>query len=130
MAFLAPRNALAVAIMSYNGSVFINLIGDYDAMPDLDRLAEYVEESIAELRQLAARDGATAPRHAREPQRLERAPGAEGAAVAVVGPGRLQEAAGTGSGRTITVSAMGMISSTGRSAAPACLRIASGLLAS
>ena len=47
--------------MSYNGSVFINLIGDYDAMPDLDRLAEYMEDSIAELRELAAE---TAPRPA------------------------------------------------------------------
>jgi hypothetical protein len=37
------------------------------------------------------------------------------------------EAAGWGSGRTITVSAIGMISSTGRSAHVACLRIASGL---
>jgi WS/DGAT/MGAT family acyltransferase len=54
VAFLAPRNSLAVAIMSYNGSVFINLIGDYDAMPDLDRLAEYVQESIDELSELAA----------------------------------------------------------------------------
>jgi diacylglycerol O-acyltransferase len=54
VAFLAPRNALAIAIMSYNGSVFINLIGDYDALPDLDRLAEHVEASIAELRQVAA----------------------------------------------------------------------------
>jgi WS/DGAT/MGAT family acyltransferase len=59
VAFLAPRNALAIAIMSYNGSVFINLIGDYDALPDLERLAEYVEDSIDELRQLAAE---TAPR--------------------------------------------------------------------
>jgi hypothetical protein len=54
VAFLAPRNALAIAIMSYNGSVFINLIGDYDAMPDLDLLAGYVKESIAELRAVAA----------------------------------------------------------------------------
>jgi WS/DGAT/MGAT family acyltransferase len=53
VAFLAPRNALAVAIMSYNGSVFINLIGDYDAMADLERLAGYVEDSIAQLRELA-----------------------------------------------------------------------------
>jgi diacylglycerol O-acyltransferase len=54
VAFLAPRNALAVAIMSYNGSVFINLIGDYDAMPDLEQLAGFVSEAIAELREVAA----------------------------------------------------------------------------
>jgi len=33
--FLAPERALAVAIMSYNGSVDIGLMGDYDAMADL-----------------------------------------------------------------------------------------------
>jgi hypothetical protein len=38
-------------------------------------------------------------------------------------------AAPSGSGRTITVSATGMISSTGSSAREACSRIASGLLA-
>ena len=45
-------------------------------------------------------------------------------------PRRRYAAAGSGSGRTITVSAIAMISSAGRSAASACLRIASGLEAS
>ena len=40
-----------------------------------------------------------------------------------------QPPTGDGSGRTITVSATGMISSAGRSAASACARIASGLSA-
>lgn len=40
-----------------------------------------------------------------------------------------QTSAGSGSGRTTTVSAIGTISSTGRSARDACLRIASGLVA-
>lgn len=40
-----------------------------------------------------------------------------------------QAATGWGSGRTTTVSATAMISSTGRSASEACLRIASGLVA-
>jgi diacylglycerol O-acyltransferase / wax synthase len=47
--FLAPERALAVAIMSYNGSVDIGLIGDYDAMSDLDQFGGDVEESVAEL---------------------------------------------------------------------------------
>ena len=42
-------------------------------------------------------------------------------------PLRAQAVAAAGSGRTITVSATGMISSTGRSAAAAWARIASGL---
>ena len=37
VAFLPKRHALAVAIMSYNGRMDFGLLGDYDAMPDLDR---------------------------------------------------------------------------------------------
>jgi WS/DGAT/MGAT family acyltransferase len=51
--FLAPERALAVAIMSYNGSVDIGLMGDYDAMADLDEFGEDVRESIAELGDVA-----------------------------------------------------------------------------
>jgi diacylglycerol O-acyltransferase / wax synthase len=47
--FLAPERALAIAIMSYNGSVDIGLMGDYDAMSDLDDFGGDIEESVAEL---------------------------------------------------------------------------------
>jgi WS/DGAT/MGAT family acyltransferase len=47
--FLAPERALAVAIMSYNGNVTIGLMGDYDAMADLDDFGEDVEASVREL---------------------------------------------------------------------------------
>ena len=57
--FLAPERALAVAIMSYNGEVTIGLMGDYDAMADLDEFADDVEESVAELLEIA-REGRTA----------------------------------------------------------------------
>ena len=40
VAFLAPNQALAIAVFSYNGEVKIGLIGDYDSMPDLDELGE------------------------------------------------------------------------------------------
>jgi diacylglycerol O-acyltransferase / wax synthase len=46
---LAQRQAVCVAIMSYNGQLNFGLTGDYDAMPDLDALAEDLEASIAEL---------------------------------------------------------------------------------
>ncbi len=46
---LAKRQALCVGIMSYDGQVNFGLIGDYDAMADLDRLAEDLEASLAEL---------------------------------------------------------------------------------
>jgi diacylglycerol O-acyltransferase len=55
--FLAPEHALAVAIMSYNGYVDIGLMGDYDAMDDLDLFGGDIEESVAELLE-AARSGA------------------------------------------------------------------------
>jgi diacylglycerol O-acyltransferase len=58
--FLAIERALAVAIMSYNGSVDIGLMGDYDALHDLDELGEDVTESIAELLGLARAEEAVA----------------------------------------------------------------------
>jgi len=58
VAFLAAEQTLAVAIMSYNGGVEVGLIGDYDAMPDLDLLAGFVEDTVAELLVAA---GAAAP---------------------------------------------------------------------
>ena len=46
---LAGNQAVCFAIMSYNGQVNFGLTGDYDAMPDLDTLAEDLNASIAEL---------------------------------------------------------------------------------
>jgi diacylglycerol O-acyltransferase len=40
VAFLPRDHALAVAIMSYNGGMDFGLLGDYDAMPDLDAVGE------------------------------------------------------------------------------------------
>ena len=55
---LARRQALCVGIMSYNGQVNFGLIGDYDAMADLDSFAPHLEASIAELRAAAVAEGA------------------------------------------------------------------------
>jgi WS/DGAT/MGAT family acyltransferase len=49
IAFLPENHALAIAIMSYNGRVDVGLLGDYDAMPDLEDLGRYVEDALAEL---------------------------------------------------------------------------------
>jgi hypothetical protein len=49
VAFLPQNHALAVAIMSYNGTVDFGLLGDYDAMPDIDFVASAISESLAEL---------------------------------------------------------------------------------
>jgi len=64
--FLAGQRALAVAIMSYDGSMDFGLLGDYDALPDLDVVAEGIEGSLAQLlgrarrRTKAARRGGAA----------------------------------------------------------------------
>jgi diacylglycerol O-acyltransferase / wax synthase len=49
IAFLPRDHALAVAIMSYNRGIDFGLLGDYDAMPDLDEFAEQLETALAEL---------------------------------------------------------------------------------
>jgi diacylglycerol O-acyltransferase len=46
---LAKRQALCVGIMSYDGQVNFGLVGDYDAMADLDALGEDLEASLVEL---------------------------------------------------------------------------------
>ena len=49
VAFLPKQHAMAVAVMSYDGGMDFGLLGDYDAMPDLDRVGELLGESLAEL---------------------------------------------------------------------------------
>ena len=58
--FLAGERALAIAIMSYDGKVGFGLLGDYDALPDLDIVAEGVEASLAQLVALAKAGAAPA----------------------------------------------------------------------
>jgi diacylglycerol O-acyltransferase len=55
IAFLPENHALAVAIMSYNGSLDFGLLADYDAMPDVAIVAEGIDRAVAEL--LAAARG-------------------------------------------------------------------------
>jgi diacylglycerol O-acyltransferase len=56
--FLAKRHAMALAIISYNGSINFGLIADPDAIDRIDRIPGYVEESVAELTAaVAARAG-------------------------------------------------------------------------
>jgi diacylglycerol O-acyltransferase / wax synthase len=49
VAFLPENHALAIAIMSYNGGIDYGLLGDYDALADIDLIAEGIETSLAEL---------------------------------------------------------------------------------
>ncbi len=63
IAFLPENHALAIAIMSYNGSIDFGLLGDYDALPDIGLIAEGIEASLQELLQAAR--GTSKPRVAR-----------------------------------------------------------------
>ena len=51
--FLAPEKALAIAIMSYNGGVDVGLMGDYDALPDIDEFGGYLEDELDALMEAA-----------------------------------------------------------------------------
>jgi diacylglycerol O-acyltransferase / wax synthase len=55
IAFLPENHALAVAIMSYNGRLDFGLLADYDAMPDLEDFALFVEDSLVALLEEARR---------------------------------------------------------------------------
>jgi WS/DGAT/MGAT family acyltransferase len=53
VAFLPANHALAIAIMSYNGGIDFGLLGDYDALPDIDVIADGIADSLAELLEVA-----------------------------------------------------------------------------
>jgi len=53
IAFLPQHHALAIAIMSYNGQMNFGLLGDLDAMYDLERFGESIAAELATLVSLA-----------------------------------------------------------------------------
>jgi diacylglycerol O-acyltransferase len=53
VAFLPENQALAIAIMSYNGQMNFGLLGDFDALPDIDAIGESIAEELANLVSLA-----------------------------------------------------------------------------
>ena len=57
VAFLPKNHALAIAIMSYNGGIDFGLLGDYDAMGDIDVIGERIEASLDELVKAAKAHG-------------------------------------------------------------------------
>jgi WS/DGAT/MGAT family acyltransferase len=56
IAFLPRNHALAIAIMSYNGKMNFGLLGDFDAMPDIDVVADGIELALAEMLALARKE--------------------------------------------------------------------------
>jgi diacylglycerol O-acyltransferase / wax synthase len=78
VAFLPKGHALAIAIMSYNGAIDFGLLGDYDALPDIDTIADGIEDGLAQLKAAArakearaagARAGGDGAAPARPPRR-------------------------------------------------------------
>jgi len=59
---LARRQALCVGIMSYNGQINFGLIGDYDAMADLESFALDLEAALAETAATAPAKKAKKPK--------------------------------------------------------------------
>ena len=68
VAFLPRDHALAIAIMSYDGGLNLGLLADYDALPDVDVIADGIDLALEELVVLArarrrgrGRDGGAGP---------------------------------------------------------------------
>jgi WS/DGAT/MGAT family acyltransferase len=60
VAFLPENHALAIAIMSYNGQLNFGLLGDFDALPDIDVIGANISAELATLLSLA-RESTAAP---------------------------------------------------------------------
>jgi diacylglycerol O-acyltransferase len=70
VAFLPEHHALAVAIMSYNGHMNFGLLGDFDALADIDSIGERIAAELALLVKLARDSSApAAPPRAPRPRR-------------------------------------------------------------
>jgi diacylglycerol O-acyltransferase / wax synthase len=57
VAFLPQNHALAIAIMSYNGQMNFGLLGDLDALPDIDLFGRSIAEELDVLVELARHGG-------------------------------------------------------------------------
>ncbi len=53
IAFLPENHALAIAIMSYNGRMDFGLLGDYDAMDDIEEFADMIRAEVDGFVELA-----------------------------------------------------------------------------
>jgi WS/DGAT/MGAT family acyltransferase len=60
VAFLPENHALAIAIMSYNGQMNFGLLGDFDALADINAIGENIGKELEKLVSLA-RETAAAP---------------------------------------------------------------------
>jgi WS/DGAT/MGAT family acyltransferase len=71
---LAKRQAIGIAIMSYNGRLGFGLLADFDAVPDLDAIAGSLRCAIAALARAAGADPSRRFTPRRRPSRARPAP--------------------------------------------------------
>jgi len=89
---LAQRQAIGIAVMSYDGHLGFGLLGDYDALPDLDAIALDLKWAISAL----ARSAGARPK-TRAPRKVVTAHGnGTHASVASSNPGSAKKSAGAG----------------------------------
>jgi WS/DGAT/MGAT family acyltransferase len=74
VAFLPKDHALAVAIMSYDGGIDYGLLADYDALPDIDVIAEGIDAALGELLQAARGNAVLRPRRTASESRANGGP--------------------------------------------------------
>ncbi len=78
---LARRQALGIAVMSYDGRLGFGLLADYDALPELETIARELERAIAALADGGRRERPSA-------RRPQGAPSASGGSALVTQAGR------------------------------------------
>lgn len=66
---LTGQRAVAIGVTSYHGRMFVGIVADRDAVPDVEVLAQCIEEALAELVDTCAPQGGRAPRGRQRPTR-------------------------------------------------------------
>jgi WS/DGAT/MGAT family acyltransferase len=61
VAFLPENHGLAIAIMSYNSQMNFGLLGDFDALPDIDAIGDSIAKELATLVSLAREAAVSTP---------------------------------------------------------------------
>jgi diacylglycerol O-acyltransferase len=90
---LAQRQALGIAVMSYDGHLGFGLLGDYDALPELEAIAEDIRWAISSLSRAAGLRTTTV-----RPARKASAPRSKTARSAAAGPASGRGSAGEPAG--------------------------------
>jgi diacylglycerol O-acyltransferase len=66
---LTGHRAVSIGVTSYRSKVFFGIVADREAMPDVDVLAQCIEEALAELVESVSSRGGRAPRGRQRPKK-------------------------------------------------------------